>query len=348
MPSFRSGEVTEILESRPGLQRVLVDLGSGPERAYALTQLTGDVAVGDRVVVNVTAVELELGTGGWHVVHWNLERDEWDPPASGSGMKLRYTSLQVEVANAEPADSADLARMPVVVAGLHSQLAAIAAAFKHVRPDGRLVYVMTDGGSLPIAISDLVWKLRERDLIDATVTCGHAFGGDHEAVSVPCALAVARHAARADAVVVAMGPGSAGTRTRLGFSAIEVGPVLDAVHAMNGVPIAALRISFADPRPRHRGVSHHSITSLTVATSSRVRVAVPTVGGEDEDQIRADLARAGIDTRHDIVDVVPVGILDLLAQRDLYVESMGRPAAVDPVLFESAAAAGTIAAHAVP
>ncbi|MCU1465319.1 MAG: hypothetical protein JWM72_1247 [Actinomycetia bacterium] len=348
MPSFRSGEVTEVLESRPGLQRVLVDLGSGPERAYALTQLTGDVALGDRVVVNVTAVELELGTGGWHVVHWNLERTEWNPPASGSGMKLRYTSLQVEVANAEPADSGDLVRMPVVVAGLHSQLAAIAVAFKHVRPTGRLVYVMTDGGSLPIAISDLVWQLRERDLIDATVTCGHAFGGDHEAVSVPGALAVARHAARADAVVVAMGPGSAGTRTRLGFSAIEVGPVLDAVNAMNGVPIAALRVSFADPRPRHRGVSHHSITALTVATASRVRVAVPGVGGEEEEQIRADLSKAGIDARHEIVDVVPVGVVDLLAQRDLHVESMGRPAAVDPVLFESAAAAGTIAAHAVP
>src|ERR1700716_3215274 len=127
MPSFRSGEVTEILESRPGLQRLLVDLGSGPERAYALTQLTGDVAVGDRVVVNVTAVELELGTGGWHVVHWNLERTEWNPPA---------------------ADSGDLVRMPVVVAGLHSQLAAIAVAFKHVRPAARLVHVMTDGGSL--------------------------------------------------------------------------------------------------------------------------------------------------------------------------------------------------------
>jgi hypothetical protein len=348
MPSFRTGAVTEILQSRPGLQRVLVDLGSGPERAYALTQLTGTVAVGDRVVVNVTAVELELGTGGWHVVHWNLERAEWDPPASGSGMKLRYTSLQVEVANAEPADSGDLVRMPVVVAGLHSQLAAIAVAFKHVRPEGRLVYVMTDGGALPIAISELVWQLRERGLIDATVTCGHAFGGDHEAVSVPGALAVARHAARADAVVVAMGPGSAGTRTRLGFSAIEVGPVLDAVHAMNGVPIAALRVSFADPRPRHRGVSHHSITALTVATSSRVQVALAAVGGDEEEEIRAGLAKAGIDTRHEIVDVRPVGVLDLLEQRDLHVESMGRPAAVDPVLFESAAAAGTVAAHAVP
>jgi hypothetical protein len=95
-------------------------------------------------------------------------------------------------------------------------------------------------------------------------------------------------------------------------------------------------------------VSHHSITALTVATSSRVQVAVPTVGGEEEEQIRADLSKAGIDTRHEIVDVLPVGVLDLLTRRDLHVESMGRPAAVDPVLFESAAAAGTVAAHAVP
>ena len=49
-------------------------------RAYALTQLTGPVAVGDRVVVNTTAVELGLGTGGWHVVHWNLDRDAWSEP----------------------------------------------------------------------------------------------------------------------------------------------------------------------------------------------------------------------------------------------------------------------------
>src|SRR5712671_2409416 len=138
MPSFRSGKVSTLLMERPGLQRVEVDLGDGDERAYVLTQLTGSVAVGDHVVVNVTAVDLGLGTGGWHVVHWNLERTEWNPPASGSGMKLRYTSLQVEVANAEPADSGDLAAMPVVVAGLHSQLAAIAVAFKHARPGGRL------------------------------------------------------------------------------------------------------------------------------------------------------------------------------------------------------------------
>ncbi len=347
MPSFRVGVVSEILEARTGLQRVLVDLDAARERAYVLTQLIGSVAVGDRVVVNTTAIELGLGTGGWHVVHWNLARESWSDAGSGTGMKLRYTSLQVGVENAELAEVADVGGMPVVAAGLHSQLAAVAVAFKHVRPGARLVYVMTDGGALPIAISDLVWQLRERGLIDATVTCGHAFGGDFEAVSAHSALAVARHVAHADAAVVAMGPGSAGTASRLGFSGIEVGPVLDAATALHGIPIAALRVSFADARERHRGVSHHSITVLSVATRSRVRVAVPCVGGEEEQTIRRDLSAARIGARHEIVDVAPVGAVGLFAAHDLQVESMGRAATEDPVLFEAAAAAGVLAARAV-
>jgi hypothetical protein len=352
MPSFRTCVVTEILEARAGLQRVLVDLGSGPERAYLLTQLIGSAAVGDRVVVNTTAVEHGLGTGGWHVVHWNLERDGWTNPIArhGSasvpdvGMKLRYTSLQVDVAQSEPRDVTTVDGMPVVVAGLHSQVAAVAVAFKHLRPQGRLVYVMTDGGALPIAISDLVYRLRALGLVDATVTCGHAFGGDFEAVSVYGVLAIARWEAGADVAVVAMGPGSAGSGSSLGFSGIEAGAALDATAALHGIPIAALRVSFADPRPRHQGVSHHSLTTLSVATRSRVQVAVPRVGGVDEAQIRRDLARTGVDTRHEIVDIDPVGVLDLFATRGLEVESMGRPAAADPVLFEAAAVAGVVAA----
>src|SRR5262245_65860873 len=106
MPSYRSGEVVALLEARPGLQRVEVDLGKGPERAYALTQLTGPVALGDRVVANTTAVELGLGTGGWHVVHWNLERDDWTEPRPGHTTKCRYTSIQTDVGStAEPLEA---------------------------------------------------------------------------------------------------------------------------------------------------------------------------------------------------------------------------------------------------
>lgn len=346
MPSFRVGAVTEVLMTRAGLQRVLVDTGSGPEHAYVLTQLIGPVSRGDRVVVNTTAVELGLGTGGWHVVHWNLEREAWTNTDSRSGMKMRYTSLQLDVAHSEPGDVTTINRMPVVAAGLHSQVAAVAVAFKHFRPDARLVYVMTDGGALPIAISDLAWQLRDLGLIDATVTCGHAFGGDFEAVSVYGGLAIARWVAEGDAAIVAMGPGSAGSGSSLGFSGIEVGAVLDATTALDGLPIAALRVSFADPRPRHQGVSHHSLTTLSIATRSRVQVPLPCVGGVDEAQIRRDLARTGVDVRHDIVDVEPVGASALLAAAGIDVESMGRPAVSDPVLFEAAAVAGAVAARA--
>ena len=350
MPSFRTGVVLRQLEARRGLQRVEVDLGDGPERAYVLTQLTGQVAVGDRVVVNTTAVELGLGTGGWHVVHWNLAREEWHEPGPGHVLKVRYTSLQADVGSTEehfagPADQVDLGGLPVVAAGLHSHLPAIAAAFKESAPEARLVYVMTDGAGLPLALSDLVAALTDRRLLDATVTCGQAFGGDYEAVSVHSALAIARHVARADAVVVAMGPGVAGTGTRLGFSAIEVGPVLDAATALGGRPIACLRVSAADPRPRHQGLSHHSATALGLACRSRVTIPLPLVGGPDEDRIRADLAAAGLDAGHDVVAVKPPDILGLFAAHGLAVTSMGRPAAADPVFFACAAAAGTLAAE---
>ena len=96
--------------------------------------------------------------------------------------------------------------MPAVVAGLHSQLAAIAVAIKHTRPAARLAYVMTDGAALPLALSDLVAALRDRASLDATITCGHAFGGDHEAVSVYSALG-RRPSRIADAAIVVHGPG---------------------------------------------------------------------------------------------------------------------------------------------
>jgi hypothetical protein len=353
VPSYKTGAVVRVLEERPGLQRVEVELGEGAERAYVLPQLTGTVAAGDRVVVNTTAVELGLGTGGWHVVHWNLARDSFHEPGPGHVIKGRYTSLQADVGSTEEhvaglAEVESIDGMPVVAAALHSQLPAVAVAFKEAAPDARLAYVMTDGAGLPLALSDLVFELRSRELLDATVTCGHAFGGDFEAISIFSALAVARHAAGADAVVVAMGPGIVGTNTRLGFTGMEVGPILDAAAALGGVPIACLRVSFADPRARHLGLSHHSRTALRLACRERVEVAVPLLEGEHDARLRADLAAAGLDRRHELVEVVPPDVLGLLDRAHLEVVSMGRPAAADPALFLAGAAAGVHAAARLP
>ena len=75
VPSFKTGTVERLLEERPGLQRVEVDLATAPSarvRAHAADRARRRRRA---VVVNTTAVELGLGTGGWHVVHWNLDRD---------------------------------------------------------------------------------------------------------------------------------------------------------------------------------------------------------------------------------------------------------------------------------
>jgi len=329
VPSFRTGTVTELLEVRDGLQRVLVD----GERAYALTDLVGTVEIGDEVVVNTTAVDLGLGTGGWHVVHWNLARRTLDQPGRGHIMKVRYTSLQADTGAAEEHHDvpASLDGTPVVACTLHSQVPLVAGAYLAEHPDARVVYVMTDGAALPLALSDLVVGMRRADVVHATVTAGHAFGGDLEAVSVPSALALAVHALDADLVVVAMGPGVVGTGAPLGTTAVEAAAALDAAAALGGDPICCVRASEADARDRHRGVSHH-VTTVLDLTRSRVTVAAVEGAVPERDD-------------HDVVVVDAVPLADWLSERDLRVTSMGRGPEADPLFFASAAAAGTLAAR---
>ena len=335
MPSFVTGVVTALRSERRGLQRVDVD--GAP--AYVLTELIGPVAVGDRVVVNTTAVELGLGTGGWHVVHWNLSRDSWSREGPGTVMKLRYTSLQADVGAAEeapgyqpPADG--LGGTPVVACALHSQLAPVVAAIDDAAPGHRVAFVMTDGASLPLALSDLVADLCAAGLVHLTVTCGQAFGGDHEAVNLHSALQVAV-AAGADVVVVAAGPGGVGTRTTLGFTGLEVASTIDAAGLLGGRPVVAVRYSRADPRKRHRGVSQHTIAALWAAARPAL-VAVP----------RGEREEAGaVQDRHTVVEVDVPDVADLRKRHGLEVQTMGRGPADDPHFFRWASAAGGAAAQ---
>ena len=319
-----------------------VDLGSGAaEPAYVLTELVGPVAEGDEVVVNTTAVDLGLGSGGWHVVHWNLSRREWDHPGGGHVLKLRYTSLQTDTgateehAGYEP--PVDLGWRPVVACLLHSQVACVAAAFAAASAGRRLVYVMTDSGALPMALSDVVAGLCDAGLLAATVTAGHAFGGDHEAVNLASALEVAVATAGADAVVVGSGPGVVGTGTAKGFSGLEVASVIDATALGRGRPVVAVRFSDADHRARHRGISHH-VTAALAAAHHRALVPIP--AGERPDPLPSELAVHELLTVEDIPDVDR-----LLRAAGVAVTTMGRSAADDPAFFRWSGAAGTVAAR---
>jgi hypothetical protein len=319
VPRFATGTVDEILSERPGLQRVVVD----GRRAYVLTDVIGRVEPGDRVVLNTTAVDLGLGSGGWDVVHWNLARTELDLPGPGHIMKVRYTSLQLDTD--APTGPGLPPGTPVVACTLHSQVACVARAFKAARPDARLTYVMTDSAALPLALSDLVYDLRSEGVLDATVTAGQAFGGEQEAVNVRSALELVP----SGAVVVGPGPGVVGTASAYGFSGLEVASVVDAAGRAGGVPIVALRYSDADARDRHRGISHHSLTALAECHQSAL-VAVP------EGEPVPDLGRH---------DVVSVAVPDFAAAA---IESMGRAPADDPRFFAYAGAAGVAAAARLP
>ena len=327
MPRFRTATVSALLAERPGLQRVETTEG----RAYVLTQVVPPVAVGDAVVLNTTAVDLGLGTGGWHVVHWNLAVRDWDGPSGGHIVKLRYTSLQADTGAAEehvgelvaggPDGLPDaLGSMPVVVCTLHSQAAVVATVLRHLLAGATIAYVMTDGAALPIALSDVVAQLRERGVLDATVTAGHAFGGDHEAVSIAGALVLARRHVEADVTVVGMGPGVVGTGTLLGTTALEAASVADTTAALGGRPVLCARVSDGDGRERHQGLSHHSATVASLVRTPEVPMPMPGEVAEVPD-VAAVLDAAGIG-----------------------VTTMGRGPAEDPGFFAACGAAATLAA----
>jgi hypothetical protein len=243
-------------------------------------------------------------------------------------MKMRYTSLQADTGAAEedhPDVPQELDGTPVVACTLHSQVGIVAAVARTLRPEARIAYVMTDGAALPLALSNLVYALRTGGVLDATVTAGHAFGGDLEAVSMPSALALARHAAGADLIIVGMGPGVVGTGSSLGTTAVEAAWVVDTVAALGGRAALCMRVSEADPRGRHRGLSHHSATVLRLA---RTRPVVP-LPVEFADGVEGATV------------VEPPEVAKVLESLDLAViTSMGRGPADDPAFFAAAGSAG--------
>ncbi len=351
------GIVEAVVAERAGVQRLAVTPDEGPSaEALAYPPLTGSCAAGDRVLLNTTAVDLGLGTGGAHIVVARIAAGEeaagvaLDDPSGGHVMKLRYTPLQRDVLSVEAGESGsaaeiaevtDVGGMPVVCCGLHSHVPLVAAAIKDRVPQARIAYCMTDDASLPLALSDLVAACVRAGLLDTTLTCGQAFGGAIEAVTLHSALVAARVVAGADAAIVANGPGVVGTGSMLGHGGIAQGESINAAGAVGADPIAVVRLSFADPRERHHGVSHHTLVALGRIALAPATVAVPVLTGEEAASVERQLAEAGVWARHRRRDVDVERLPDA---RGVPLTSMGRTPADDPAFFAAAAAAGYAAA----
>jgi hypothetical protein len=267
-------------------------------------------------------------------------------------MKLRYTPFQHEVLSVEEPDSPyhlalqqaqSLEGMPVVCCELHSQVPLVAAAIKQVAPQAKIVYCMTDEASLMAAFSKLIGQMQEARLIDATITSGQAFGGDLEAVTLHSALLAAHAVCGADIAICAQGPGIVGTATPFGHGGLAQAEALNAVAALDGVPLAVLRLSFADKRKRHQGVSHHTLTALGTVCLAEAVIPLPTdLSAEQLERIEQQLEDSGIADKHGIVDVaVNASSIDT---RGLRITTMGRTQKDDGAFFSAAYAAGLFAA----
>ena len=348
---LRRGTVVAVRGERPGALELEVDVEGERASAIAYPALTGSVVGGDRVLLNTTAISLGLGTGGVHIVVAVEGGAAVELTRGGRVMKARYTPLQIVVETVEEThrealeSSGGLRGTPVVCAPLHSMVASVAAGAKAAGA-GRVAYVMTDGAALPGALSRLVPRLRDAGLLDGWVTCGQSFGGELEAVTIWSALLAAVEVLRAEVVVVADGPGNLGTDTTWGVSALASGHALNATEALGGRPVAALRVSFADPRERHRGHSQHSLTILDRVCTASVHVAVPMLENEAERTAVWDALRGrGLEERHRLVEADGRPALDELVRRGVEVESMGRTPTDDPAIFLTAGAAGVLAAR---
>ena len=148
-----------------------------------------------------------LGTGGLHFVVARAgggEGVQLDDPSGGHIMKLRYTPLQRDVLAVESPESPHHARhgrrrrrsraCRSCAAGCTARSPLVAAAIKDGRPDaaGRVLHDRR-GRAAARALRHRPGECRDAGLLDATVTCGQAFGGELEAVNLHSGLLAARH-----------------------------------------------------------------------------------------------------------------------------------------------------------
>lgn len=320
--SLRRGVVSRITAKNEELIRLEVD----GVACIAYPRLTGPVEVGDDVVINVQARELGLGSGGFDVLYANLTRGLDGRPEQGAHvMNLPYTPLQVAGRYVEedgPLPSR-LDGMPVVCCSVHSQVAPVCAGLR--RRGLRTAYVQVGGGALPVSLSDAVRALKDGGLLAVAVAVAPCLDADAQAVTVASALAWAAGEGY-DATVCSIGPGIVGTGSALGHGGLAAANVVQTARALDGIPVLAVRYSEADPRGRHRGVSHH--TRAIVELCGEVAVAWPH-GLEAPDWLE----------RREEVDVE--GWHEECARLPL--SHMGRGLDDDPCFFIAAFAAGRYA-----
>jgi hypothetical protein len=330
-PILRRARVLSISASSAEIELLEGPLAGETVPGVFYRHLGAPPMAGEEVAANTVGLEMSLGTGGVAVILPPPDRSSYAPTNEDHFVKLPYTPLQFPATL--PPQAEDLTGMPIVVLSLHSHLAPACCAAALLRPGCRVAFLWQEGGALPVALSRIVRELKERRLLHAVVSEGSCFGGDLEAPNIYSGLlAAAGGEPRAQLVLVGMGPGLVGTATAFGHGGMAAAIALNAAASLNAEPVLVPRISAADPRARHRGLSHHTRAALR-ATLAGCRVAIPA---------SCKVSTEGLPDHHayEFVEASAAGSQERFG---VTFESMGRRYEDDPVFFDAAAAAVALA-----
>jgi hypothetical protein len=326
-PLLRRARVLDVSAELARIELLEGPLAGETVTGLYYTDLGAAPVEGEEVAANTVGLEMGLGTGGVALIVPPLDGSTAAPANENHFVKLPYTPLQFPAP--PPPQAENLNDVPIAVLPLHSHLAPACCAAASLRPGCRVSFVWQEGGALAVALSETVRELERRGLLHAVVSAGSCFGGDLEAPNVYAGLLAA---AGEDLVLVGIGPGVVGTATVFGHGGMAAAIALNAASSLGAEPVLAPRLSSADPRARHRGLSHHTRTALRAALGG-CRVAFPSSCG---------ISLEGLPDRHtyESVETTAAGL-----EEDFGVtfESMGRRYDEDPVFFDAAVAAVSLA-----
>jgi len=360
------GKVIEVTEELPKLQFLNVHLFESKKMIKAIHYKTDREICdeGTMVEVNISAIDLNLGTGGYGFVisifqmassereqYWKSEQQHKYP---GHIIKLRYTPVQTPVLAVESQESEyhalfqtnfDLGGKKVFVGELHSMLPILASLLHCWQPRAKIAYIMDDQASLNISLSEHVRHLKNKTDI-TTITIGQAIGGDIEAINIYTALEAAQKVVQADHVVITQGPGVVGTGTKRGFSGMQQVHWIHAIHSCGGEAIILPRIQFLDRRERHYGLSHHTMEALHRHTFVSTLLPFPDLSESKNmsDEMNHLLSQIDqLSQKHKVFAKVPSLYHDELNKALQWynkpIKTMGRDFQEEPIFFYAIAAA---------
>lgn len=348
---LRTATVEKIIEETEKHQILKLKERSIP--AICFVSLSGKISPNDKVIINTTASDLSLGTGGYDFVVAVLNKGEQfiETEDKSHVMKLNYTPLQFAVPHFEETEDYEKAvekfknnpiSIKVFVLTIHSHLIPFFAVAKSFKPSKKGVLIINDSCALPIFTSKTIDFLRREGFVKKVITTGNAFGGDVETVNIYSALIAAGYAFDADYIVVAPGYGLKGTGSDYGHSAQHFTEAINASLRLSFETYLVSRISFADKRTRHFGISHHTCDVYEMCLKKPVLI-VPNLNYLDEksrDTIQLQLKKHFFDAQITYVDIEKAA--EAIEPYKGMLQSMGRSYNNDPIFFLTPAGASLL------